>query len=87
MKTSSIIATAATTLIAAGLWGGDLVRAFPGLPEPAAATSAKAPYQWRDYWDQPAAATPGAPCPARKSLSLTAEGPRLTWHRTCAVPE
>ncbi|MEP9355204.1 hypothetical protein ABLE93_16575 [Xanthobacter sp. KR7-65] len=86
MKTSSILATAVTTLIAAGLLGGDLVRAFPTSSEPAevVATDSKAPYRWRDYWERPAAATATA-CPARKSLSLSWEGPRMTWQRSCGA--
>lgn len=85
MKTSSIIAATATTLIAAGLWGGDLVRAFPNTAEPSVvAVSETAPYRWRDYWDRPAP-TATAACPARKSLSLSWEGPRLTWQRNCGA--
>lgn len=89
MKTSSILAAAATTLIAIAAWGGgDLVRAFPGDASPAVVTatqtSAGTPYQWRDYWDRGGAEAATRACPARRSLSLSWEGPRLSWQRSCA---
>lgn len=90
MKTSSLLAAAATTFIALAAWGGgDLVRAFPGEAAPAVASAVHPPaaetaYQWRDYWDRDVGSTASGACPARKSISLTWEGPRLSWQRSCA---
>lgn len=90
MKPSSLLAVAATTLIAIAVWGGgDLVRAFPGeaTAEPAQAgqpAAAKVAYRWRDYWDQDRADATTPACPARKSISLSWQGPRLSWQRSCA---
>ena len=92
MKTSSLIAAAATTFIAVAAWGGgDLVRAFPGDAAPAMAkadqpAARNVAYQWRDYWDRGGADAATRACPARKSISLSWEGPRLSWQRSCARP-
>ena len=88
MKTSSVIAAAATTFIAIAAWGGgDLVSAFPGdapaMAHADAPAATKAAYQWRDYWDRDGAAAATRACPARKSISLSWEGPRLSWQRNC----
>lgn len=92
MKTSSLLAAAATTFIAIAAWGGgDLVRAFPGDAAPALAkveapAARPAAYQWRDYWDRDGAEATTRACPARKSISMSWEGPRLSWQRNCARP-
>ncbi|MFG1181804.1 hypothetical protein [Xanthobacter versatilis] len=88
MKRSSIIAMVGATLVAASLFGGDLVRAFPTSGPDAAVATSGAPYRWQGYWSTPAAEAAGAGslCPFRKTLSVSWEGPRLKWQRSCGAP-
>jgi len=84
MKTSIIIAMAGAILIAGSLFGGDLVSAFPTSAPAAGAQTPRVPYQWNG--GRAAAVLPaGTPCPARRSLTLGWDGPRLKWQRDCSA--
>ncbi|MCG5234694.1 hypothetical protein [Xanthobacter oligotrophicus] len=88
MKRSSIIAMVGATLVAASLFGGDLVRAFPAVGPDAVVATGGAPYRWHGYWSTTAAepAGTGSLCPFRKTLSVSWDGPQLKWQRACGAP-
>lgn len=85
MKTRSIIVMAGATLLAASLFGGNLVRAFPTTAAPETEEAAKAPYQWQGYFGPKLRVTDAyvPSCPLRKVWIDTDAGPRLKWRRAC----
>lgn len=85
MKTRSIIVMAGATLLAGSLLGGNLVRAFPTAPAPAAESAAGAPYQWHGYFGPRLVLTDAyvPSCALRKMWVDTDAGPRLKWRRAC----
>lgn len=88
MKTSSFLAMAGTTLVAASILGAGLVGAFPTTAVPAPSVAADStPYQWRGYWDPQRVAPAGyvPDCPVRRMWADTPAGPRLKWRRACVV--